>query len=164
MDQMTVAEVVKMVADFGVTAALLVMFAVHYLRKDKDSDRKVSQAHEECQVKITAAYEECQKKVAETYQDAQEKIEAANRMIREREDMLIKSSTEREEMLRAEAQKREEILRKESEKRESILMLNMDRITENLGTITKSLDVIKEGFTAMDRRMERIERKVGADE
>lgn len=164
MDQMTVAEAVKMVADIGMTAALLILFVVHFLRKDKDSDKKVAQAHEESQQKVTAAYEECQQKIAETYRDAQEKIEAANRTIREREDMLIRTSAEREEMLRQESRKREEMLRQESEKRESILILNMDRIAENMKEITQSLNTIREGFSSMDKRLERIEGKVGADE
>ena len=54
--------------------------------------------------------------------------------------MLIAQNAQREELLRQEAQRREELLRKESEKRESILMLNMDRISERMENMTKSLD------------------------
>ena len=75
--------------------------------------------------------------------------------------MLIAQTAQREELLRQEAQRREELLRKESEKRESILMLNMDRISERMENMTKSLDVIKNGFAGVDRRLDKIEKKVG---
>ena len=71
-------EIAKLVIDLGVTATLLILFVMHFLRKDKDRDKKV-----------TAAYEDCRRQIEATYRDAQEKIEAANRTIREREDMLI---------------------------------------------------------------------------
>lgn len=143
-------EIAKLVIALGVTATLLILFVMHFLRKDKDSDKKV-----------TAAYEDCRRQIEATYRDAQEKIEAANRTIREREDMLIAQNAQREELLRQEAQRREELLRKESEKRESILMLNMDRISERMENMTKSLDVIKNGFAGVDRRLDKIEKKVG---
>ena len=122
-------EIAKLVIDLGVTATLLILFVMHFLRKDKDSDKKV-----------TAAYEDCRRQI---------------------EDMLIAQNAQREELLRQEAQRREELLRKESEKRESILMLNMDRISERMENMTKSLDVIKNGFAGVDRRLDKIEKKVG---
>ena len=77
-------EIAKLVIDLGVTATLLILFVMHFLRKDKDSDKKV-----------TAAYEDCRRQIEATYRDAQEKIEAANRTIREREDMLIAQNAQR---------------------------------------------------------------------
>ena len=157
MGDVTVIELIKSVTEVGTTVVLLVAFVWHYLSKDKDSNKKVAEAYDDCQKQITAAY-----------QDAQEKIEAANRTIREREDMLIESNAKREEMLRQESQKREEMIRRESEKRESILMLNMDKITQSMESYTKTLNQIKDGFTSMDRRLERMEKqlegKMKADE
>ena len=35
-------EIAKLVIDLGVTATLLILFVMHFLRKDKDSDKKVT--------------------------------------------------------------------------------------------------------------------------
>lgn len=37
-------EIAKLVIDLGVTATLLILFVMHFLRKDKDSDKKVTAA------------------------------------------------------------------------------------------------------------------------
>ena len=41
-------EIAKLVIDLGVTATLLILFVMHFLRKDKDSDKKVTAAYEDC--------------------------------------------------------------------------------------------------------------------
>ena len=38
-------EIAKLVIDLGVTATLLILFVMHFLRKDKDSDKKVTFDH-----------------------------------------------------------------------------------------------------------------------
>lgn len=151
---MGAAETINLIGNVGVTVVMLVIFVGYVLQKAKNDDKRVSDAQQAAINATTAAYT-----------DAQEKIEEANRAIREREDILLNSSMEREEILREESRKREELIRKESEKRESILMLNMERITASMGDITKALNEIKESFSGIDRRLEKIEERVGtADE
>lgn len=151
---MGAAETINLIGNFGVAVVMLVIFVGYVLQKAKNDDKRVSDA-QQAAIKATTA----------AYTDAQEKIEEANRAIREREDILLNSSMEREEILREESRKREELIRKESEKRESILMLNMERITASMGDITKALNEIKESFSGIDRRLEKIEERVGtADE
>lgn len=151
---MGAAETINLIGNVGVTVVMLVIFVGYVLQKAKNDDKRVSDAQQAAIEATTAAYT-----------DAQEKIEEANRAIREREDILLNSSMEREEILREESRKREELIRKESEKRESILMLNMERITASMGDITKALNEIKESFSGIDRRLEKIEERVGtADE
>lgn len=150
LTHMTTAEMMNFISDFGVTIVMLVIFVGYVLQKAKNDDKRVADAQ-------SAAIEA----TTEAYNDAQVKIEEANRAIREREDILIKNSMEREEILREESKKREELIRKESEKRESILMLNMEKITESMHSITKALNEIQESFSGVDRRLEKIEQKVG---
>lgn len=151
---MAATEIVNLAGNFGVSIVMLVLFVGYVLQKAKSDDKRVADTQKEAVESITAAYN-----------DAQEKIEEANRAIREREDILLNSGMEREEILREESRKREELIRKESEKRESILMLNMERITTNLGDITRALNEIKDSFSGIDRRLEKIEERVGtADE
>ena len=151
---MGAAETINLIGNFGVAVVMLVIFVGYVLQKAKNDDKRVSDAQQAAIEATTSAYT-----------DAQEKIEEANRAIREREDILLNSSMEREEILREESRKREELIRKESEKRESILMLNMERITASMGDITKALNEIKESFSGIDRRLEKIEERVGtADE
>lgn len=151
---MEIAETINLISNVGVTVVMLVIFVGYVLRKAKDDDKRVSEAQQAAIDATTAAYN-----------DAQEKIEEANRAIREREDILLSSSMEREEILRKESEKREELIRRESEKRESILMLNMEKITANLKDITKAMNEIKDSFSGIDRRLEKIEERVGtADE
>ena len=59
----------------------------------------------------------------------------------------LHSTVKREEILREESRKREDMLRKEAEKRESILMLNQDRMMENMQGITDALNDIKKSFS-----------------
>lgn len=150
---MATAEVVKLIGDFSVTIVMLVIFVGYVLKKAKNDDKRVADTQKEAMESITAVYN-----------DAQVKIEEANRAIREREDRLIRNNMEREEILREESKKREEMIRKESEKRESILMLNMERITDSMDSITKALNDIKESFSGVDRRLEKIEEQVGTYE
>lgn len=147
------AELVNLIGNFGVAAVMLVIFVVYVLGKAKNDDKRVADTQKNAMESVTAAY-----------QEAQEKIEEANRAIREREDILIRNNMEREEILREESKKREELIRKESEKRESILMLNMERITDSLDSITKALNDIQGSFSGVDRRLEKIEERVGIDE
>lgn len=151
MLEMTAAEMVKLIGDFGVTLVMLVIFVGYVLQKAKNDDKRVADAQKAAMDASTTAYN-----------DAQAKIEEANQAIREREDILIKNSMEREEILREESKKREELIRKESEKRESILMLNLEKITQSMSSITEALNDIKEGFSGVDKRLEKMEKKVGA--
>ena len=151
---MGAAETINLIGNVGVTVVMLVIFVGYVLQKAKNDDKRVAEAQKAAIDTTTAVYN-----------DAQEKIEEANRAIREREDILLSSSMEREEILREESRKREELIRKESEKRESILLLNMERITASMGDITRALNEIKESFSGIDRRLEKIEERVGtADE
>lgn len=134
---MATTEIVNLIGNFGVSIVMLVLFVGYVLQKAKSDDKRVADAQEKAVKSITAAYD-----------DANEKIEEANRAIREREDILIRNNMEREEILREESKKREELIRKESEKRESILMLNMERITDSMDSITKALNDIQKSFPA----------------
>ena len=147
---MGTVETINLIGNVGVTIVMLVIFVGYVLQKAKNDDKRVSEA-QKAAIDTTKA----------VYNDAQEKIEAANKAIREREDILLASSMEREEILREESRKREELIRKESEKRESILLLNMERITASMGEITRALDEIKKSFSGIDRRLEKIEERVG---
>lgn len=147
------AEIFNQIGNFGVSVVMLVLFAGYVLQKTRNDDKRVAKTQDAAMQAVTSAYN-----------DAQKKIEEANRAIREREDILIRNNMEREEILREESKKREELIRKESEKRESILMLNMERITGSLDSITKALNDIQGSFSGVDRRLEKIEEKVGIDE
>lgn len=147
---MTVVDFINAVGNTGVSLVLLAMFVFYVLQKAKTDDKRVAEAQEASRQAI-----------ADTYTDAQTKIDEANRAVREREDILIENSMKREEILREESRKREDLLRKESEKRESILMLNQDRMMESMKSITEALNDIKESFSGIDSRLEKIERKVG---
>ena len=149
-DSMGTVETINLIGNVGVTIVMLVIFVGYVLQKAKNDDKRVSEAQKAAIDTTTTVYN-----------DAQEKIEAANKAIREREDILLRSSMEREEILREESRKREELIRKESEKRESILLLNMERITASMGEITRALDEIKKSFSGIDRRLEKIEARVG---
>lgn len=151
MLEMTAVEAIKLIGDFGVTLVMLVIFVCYVLQKAKNDDKRVAEAQEAAMEAATTAYN-----------DAQAKIEEANQAIREREDILIKNSMEREEILREESKKREELIRKESEKRESILMLNLEKITQSMSSMTEALNDIKKSFSGIDRRLEKMEQKVGA--
>lgn len=148
-----IVNLISLIGNFGVAVVMLVIFVGYVLQKAKNDDKRVADAQESAMESVTSAYN-----------DAQEKIEEANRAIREREDILIRNNMEREEILREESKKREELIRKESEKRESILMLNMERITDSLDSITKALNDIQGSFSGVDRRLEKIEERVGIDE
>ncbi len=150
----TLTEIMGFIENNSIPLAMLVILMGYILQKAKTDDKRVNEAQQ-------AAIDTTKM----VYNDAQEKIEGANRAIREREDILLRNSMEREEILRKESEKREELIRKESEKRESILLLNMERITASMGDITRALDEIKKSFSGIDRRLEKIEERVGtADE
>lgn len=146
----TMAEIMGFIENNSVALVMLAILTRYILQKAKNDDKRVSEA-QQAAIQTTKT----------VYADAQEKIEAVNRASREREDILLNSSMAREEMLRKESEKREELIRKESEKRESILLLNMDRITASMGDITRALDEIKKSFSGIDRRLEKIEERVG---
>lgn len=148
-----IVNLIGLIGNFGVAVVMLVIFVGYVLQKAKNDDKRVADAQKSALESVTSAYNE-----------AQGKIEEANRAIREREDILIRNSMEREEILREDSKKREELIRKESEKRESILMLNMERITDSLDSITKALNDIQGSFSGVDRRLEKIEERVGIDE
>lgn len=147
-------EIMGFIENNSVALVMLALLMGYVLQKAKTDDKRVNEA-QQAAIDTTKA----------VYNDAQEKIEEANRAIREREDILLNTSMEREEILREESRKREEMIRKESEKRESILMLNMDRIAENMKSITEALNKIESSFSGIDRRLEKIEERIGtADE
>lgn len=146
----TLTEIMGFIENNSVSLVMLVILMGYILQKAKTDDKRVNEA-QQAAIDTTKA----------VYNDAQEKIEEANRAIREREDILLRNSMEREEILRKESEKREELIRKESEKRESILLLNMERITASMGDITRALDEIKKSFSGIDRRLEKIEERVG---
>ncbi len=148
------AEIMGFIENNSVALVVLALLLSYILQKAKTDDKRVNEA-QQAAIDTTKA----------VYDDAQKKIEEANQAIREREDILLASSMEREEILREESRKREELIRQESGKRESILMLNMERITANLKDITKAMNEIKDSFSGIDRRLEKIEERVGtADE
>lgn len=146
----TMAEIMSFIENNSVALAILAVLIRYILQKAKNDDKRVAEA-QQAAIETTKA----------VYDDAQKKIEEANRAIREREDILLQNSMEREEILRKESEKREELIRQESEKRESILLLNMERITASMGDITRALDEIKKSFSGIDRRLEKIEERVG---
>lgn len=131
MEGATFAAATAAADNIGIIAVLLLIFAGYIIWKSKDDSKK---------------------------QDAerlkyQEDLKNMNKRLNEREDMLIAQSEKREDMLRADADRREKLLREESAKRESILMVNMERMTDSLNSITKTLG-------KMEGRLERIEQKL----
>ena len=93
-----------------------------------------------------------------------QRVEDTVKSAREREDMLIAENAKREELLRQESEKRENMLRKEAEKRESMLMLNMEKITDSMNSITKTLDKMESSFSRVEKRLEKIENKIGEED
>ena len=131
MGEATFAAATTAVDNIGIMAVLLLIFVGFFIWKSKDDAKK----------------QEAER------QKYQENLEGMNTRLSDREDMLIAQSEKREEMLRADADRREKLLREESAKRESILMVNMERMTDSLNSITKTLG-------KMEGRLERIEQKL----
>lgn len=134
-------ETLKQVIDVGITPVLLLVFVYYFINKSRGDDRRVNEA----------------------YQEAQAKIEEMAAGAREHEDAMAAENARREEMLRSEAEKRETMLRKESEKRESMLMLNLEKITVSMDSITRTLDRMENSFFGIESRLEKIEYKIGED-
>lgn len=135
---MDTMEAIKQIIDIGITPVLLLIFVYYFINKSKNDDKRVE----------------------ESYQEAQSKIDETIKTSREHEDLMASENAKREEMLRQEAERRENILRKESEKRESILMLNMEKITDSMTSMTKTMDRMESAFAGMEKRLENIEYKI----
>ena len=129
----------KEIIDIGITPVLLIVFV--FISKSKGDDKRVNTA----------------------YKETQEKIEEMTASARMHEDAMAAENARREEMLRTEAEKRETMLRKEAEKRESMLMLNMEKITVSMDSITRTLDRMENSFSGIESRLEKIEYKIGED-
>ena len=132
-------ETLKQVIDVGITPVLLLVFVYYFINKSRGDDKRVNTA----------------------YKETQEKIEEMAASARIHEDAMAAENARREEMLRTEAGKRETMLRKEAEKRESMLMLNMERITTSMDSITRTLDRMENSFSGIESRLEKIEYKIG---
>lgn len=134
-------ETLKQVIDVGITPVLLLVFVYYFINKSRGDDRRVNEA----------------------FQEAQTRIEEMAAGAREHEDAMAAENAKREEMLRSEAEKRETMLRKEAEKRESMLMLNLEKITVSMDSITRTLDRMENSFSGIESRLEKIEYKIGED-
>ncbi len=134
-------ETLKEIIDIGITPVLLIVFVCYFISKSKDDDKRVNTA----------------------YKETQGKIEEMAASARKHEDTMAAENAKREEMLRSEAEKRETMLRKEAEKRESMLMLNMEKITVSMDSITRTLDKMENSFSGIESRLEKIEYKIGED-
>lgn len=135
---MDAMETIKQIIDIGITPVLLLVFVYYFINKSKNDDKRVE----------------------ESFQDAQAKIDEVIKTSREHENLMTAENAKREEMLRQEAERRENMLRKESEKRESILMLNMEKITNSMTSMTKTMDRMESAFAGIEKRLENIEYKI----
>lgn len=135
---MDTIDVIKQIIDVGITPVLLLVFVFYFINKSKTDDKRVEDAN----------------------QNASSKIDETLKASREHEEVMLAESAKREEMLRQEAERRENMLRKESEKRESILMLNMEKITDSMTSMTKTMDRMESAFSGIEKRLENIEYKI----
>lgn len=135
---MDTIDVIKQIIDVGITPVLLLVFVFYFINKSKTDDKRVEDAN----------------------QNASSKIDETIKASREHEEAMLAESAKREEMLRQEAERRENMLRKESEKRESILMLNMEKITDSMTSMTKTMDRMESAFSGIEKRLENIEYKI----
>lgn len=135
---MDTIDVIKQIIDVGITPVLLLVFVFYFINKSKTDDKRVEDAN----------------------QNASSKIDETIKASREHEEVMLAESAKREEMLRQEAERRENMLRKEAEKRESILMLNMEKITDSMTSMTKTMDRMESAFSGIEKRLENIEYKI----
>ena len=135
---MDTIDVIKQIIDVGITPVLLLVFVFYFINKSKTDDKRVEDAN----------------------QNASSKIDETLKASREHEEVMLAESAKREEMIRQEAERRENMLRKESEKRESILMLNMEKITDSMTSMTKTMDRMESAFSGIEKRLENIEYKI----
>lgn len=135
---MDTIDVIKQIIDVGITPVLLLVFVFYFINKSKTDDKRVEDAN----------------------QNASSKIDETLKASREHEEVMLAESAKREEMLRQEAERRENMLRKEAEKRESILMLNMEKITDSMTSMTKTMDRMESAFSGIEKRLENIEYKI----
>lgn len=135
---MDTIDVIKQIIDVGITPVLLLVFVFYFINKSKTDDKRVEDAN----------------------QNASSKIDETIKASREHEEVMLAESAKREEMIRQEAERRENMLRKESEKRESILMLNMEKITDSMTSMTKTMDRMESAFSGIEKRLENIEYKI----
>lgn len=136
MMDMGTAELVKYIIDIGVTPILLWVFVKYFIKQD----------------------EKRQQSIREEYNKAQERAEDIERAAKERENVLLAAAQQRETLIQDEAAKREAIIRKEAEKREGILMTNLERITNTMGDISRSMQDIQMNIGKINDRIERLEK------
>lgn len=129
------AELIKFIIDIGITPVLLVVFVRYFIKQD----------------------EKRQQGIREEYDKAQRRIEEIEKVAKEREAIMLAAAREREALIQSEATRRENLIRKEAEKREGILMINLERITDTMGDISKSMQDIQTNIGKIDDRIERLE-------
>lgn len=132
---MGMAEMVKFVIDIGITPVLLIVFVRYFIRQD----------------------EKRQQSVQKEYDKAQEKIADIEKAAKERENVMLAAAQQRELLMQGEAAKRENLIRKEAEKREGILMTNLERITNTMEDISRSMQDIQVNIGKIDDRIDRLE-------
>lgn len=143
-------EAVKTAVDIGITPVLLIVLMYFFLGRSKKDAEQIAKMQDESQRTITDAYKE-----------AQEKIEESARTNKDRIESILAENARREDLIREAAEAREELIRKDSEKRESILMTNMERMVDSMGEINKSMKSMESSFAIIERRLEKIEQRVG---
>lgn len=131
----SMAEIIKFIIDLGITPVLLIVFVRYFIRQDEKREQSVK----------------------EEWEKSQDRIETIEKASKDREAILLAAAQQREEIIQAEASKRENIIRKEAEKREGILMTNLERITDTMGDISKSMQEIQVTIGKIDDRIERLE-------
>lgn len=135
MIDMGTAEIIKFVIDIGITPVLLVVFVRYFIKQD----------------------EKRQCYICEEYNKSQQRIEEIEKAAKERENILLAAAQQRESLMQSEASRRENLIRREAEKREGILMTNLERITDTMGDISKSMQDIQATIMKIDDRIERLE-------
>lgn len=135
MVDMGTAEMIKFIIDIGITPVLLVVFVRYFIRQD----------------------ERRQQSVREEYDGAQKRIADIEKAAKDRENVMLAASQQREALIQSEAAKRENLIRREAEKREGILMTNLERITETMGDISRSMQDIQMNIGKIDERIDRLE-------
>ena len=132
---MGMAELVKYIIDIGITPVLLVVFVQYFIKQD----------------------EKRQQSIQKEYDKAQKRTEDIERAAKERENVLLAAAQQREALIQDEAAKRESVIRKEAEKREGRLMANVERITNTMADISRSMQGIQMDIGRIDDRIDRME-------
>ncbi|MBD5497467.1 MAG: hypothetical protein HDR11_06840 [Lachnospiraceae bacterium] len=147
---MSMLETVKTAVDIGITPVLLIVLVIFFLSRNKQDTEQMEKIQSESQ-----------KTIKEAFETAHGKVEEAAKINKERIEAILEENAKREELLRKAAEEREELIRRDSEKRESILLTNMERMVDSMGEINRSMKSIEASFTIMERRLEKIENRMG---